>query len=92
MHFHYGKENLNRLIRDCKIGPGTATRIKEQKTSVGIDVLAKIAMAFELQPWHLLLPELDPSNAPVSFLTAEERRLHERLKRAHAILTQNDSQ
>lgn len=92
MRHHYGKENLNQLIRDCGIGPGTATRIKEQKTSVGIDVLAKIAAAFDLQPWHLLLPGLDASNAPVSFLTAQERKLHDRLKQAHAILTQNDSQ
>lgn len=92
MQHHYKGENLNQLVRDCKIGPGTASRIKEQKTSVGIDVLAKISAAFDLQPWHLLLPDLDPSNAPVSFLTAQERDLHNRLKRAHAILTQKDPQ
>ena len=42
----YGKENLTRLANDSGAGPGTMTRIKEMKTSVGMDVLEKIAKVF----------------------------------------------
>ena len=46
MHKKYGKDNLTRLATDADIGPGTATRIKEQGTSVGIDNLDKLAAVF----------------------------------------------
>lgn len=54
----YGKENLTRLVAESGIGPGTATRIKEQRTSVGLDVLEKIAKPLKVQPWELLNPAL----------------------------------
>ena len=55
---HYGGENLNRLAREAKIGPGSATRIKECRTNVGLGVLEKIAKHFEVEPWQLLAPGL----------------------------------
>lgn len=80
MDKHYGGENLTRLARETKCGPGTATRIKERKTSVGIDVLTKIASAFQLQPWQLLVPGFDPDHPPtLTPVTEEERALYERL-------------
>lgn len=54
----YGAENLTRLARDAKLGPGTATRIKAAETSVGLDVIEKIARAFKVEPWQLLAPGL----------------------------------
>lgn len=54
----YGSENLTRLARDTHIGPGSASRIKAQETSVGVDVLEKIAEKFEVQPWQLLSENL----------------------------------
>ena len=62
---HYGKENLSRLALDCSIGLGTAGRIKEQKTSVGIGVMDKIAAHFNLAAWQLLVPGFNPSEPPV---------------------------
>jgi len=56
MREKWGKENLNRLVRESRIGPGTASRLKERKTSVGIDVIEKVAAAFAVQPWTLLFP------------------------------------
>lgn len=79
------KVNLNWFARECKIGPASATRIKEAKTSVGLAVLSRIAARFELQPWHLLLPDLDPGNPPVGFLSDREKKLYERLKRGHEV-------
>lgn len=60
----WGKENLTRLASEAKIGPGTATRLKEQQTSTGADVLEKIAGVFSVQSWQLLVPDLDPQKLP----------------------------
>jgi transcriptional regulator with XRE-family HTH domain len=54
----YGEENLTRLARDTKIGPGTSSRMKQQETSVRVDTLEKIASFFEIEPWQLLAPHL----------------------------------
>ena len=76
----WGEENLNRLARSCKIGAGTAARIKEQKTSVGLETLEKIADHFHLAPWQLLVPGLDPENPPVIHQsTGLERKLYDRI-------------
>ena len=60
MHKHYGGENLNRLARDAKIGPATASRMKAQETSIGIETIDKLADHFSVPPWNLLLPNYDP--------------------------------
>ena len=54
----YGAENLTRLAFDAGVGLGTATRIKQASTSVGLDVIAKIATVFGVAPWQLLAPGL----------------------------------
>lgn len=61
----YGGENLNRLSRDTKCGPGTSTRLKNQETSVGLDTLDKLAAGFNLPQWQLLVPDFDPANPPM---------------------------
>lgn len=66
MEHRYGEENLNALVRDTGIGPGTATRIKEQKTSVGLDTLEKLATPFKLQPYQLLVRNLNPKAPQVA--------------------------
>ena len=64
MVMRYGKENLTKLANSAKFGPGTATRIKDQETSVGTDILDKIADTFGLETWQLLVPHLDVENLP----------------------------
>lgn len=80
MEHSYGRENLTRLANDSGCGPGTMTRIKNQQTSVGLDVLSKLAKVFSLSEWQLLTPNLDPKNPPVVWMTAAERDLYARLK------------
>lgn len=76
---HYGKENLTRLAKDCGIGPGTSTRLKEQQTSVGLEVIEKIAKHFGYEPWQLLVPGFDPEHAPtLQPLSAREAELYRR--------------
>jgi hypothetical protein len=76
----YGDENLTRLAHDAKIGPGTATRIKKADTSVGLDVLEKVAKSFGVEPWHLLVPGMEPANPPaLRPLTQAERDLYKKI-------------
>jgi len=81
MRARYGKINQKRFIEDSGVGNGTVTRIKNRRTSVGIDKVQQIAEAYGLEAWHLLMPDLDPNNPPLS-LTPAERDLYKRL--AHA--------
>lgn len=67
---HYGKVNLTKFAEQIKSGPGTATRIKEQRTSVGIEILDNIAAEFHLQTWQLLVPAVDLENLPTLDATA----------------------
>lgn len=82
MRHHWGGENLSRLSREARVGPGTVSRIKEQRTSVGLDVLEAVAGVFELQAWHLLTPSLDPSNPPVIYLCQREADLYDRFRKS----------
>ena len=80
MEHHWGKENLTRLAREAKTGPGTATRIKDMQTSVGLDVVDRMAEVFDLEMWQMLTPGLDPKNPPAAQpISQAERQLYERL-------------
>lgn len=83
MRKHYGQDNLSQLARDCDIGLGTTTRIKQQKTSVGLDIVERIAERFGVQPWQLLVPGFDPDSPPTLLpVSSQERQLYERLRAA----------
>lgn len=82
MRKRWGGENLSRLARDAGIGPGSATRIKEMRTSVGLDVLEKVAACFDLDPWQLLVVDFDPDDLPIAPLTKNEAAKIERMREA----------
>lgn len=78
----YGKENLYKTSTDSNktISLGALQRIKERETAVGVDVLDKIARFFEVQTWHLLLPNLDVDNPPVILISEVEQRFYKNMK------------
>jgi len=86
MEKHWQGENLTRLAREAKIGPGSATRLKNRQEGTGIDLVGRVAAVFGLQAWQLLMPGLDPSNPPVSSLTGPEAALYKRLRRAFDLM------
>jgi hypothetical protein len=51
---HYGEENLARLARETKVGVATVQRIKDANTSVGIDVVEKIAKRYSREAYQML--------------------------------------
>lgn len=80
---HWGEENLNRLARAAKVGPATVVRIKGQQTSVGLEVLDKIADVFGVHTWQLLVPGMDPEKLPTLLpVTQAEREFYERMLKA----------
>lgn len=76
MKYHYGKVNMSRLARDAKTAIANIQRCLDTTTSVGIDVIAQVASAFDLQPWQIIFPELDPNNPPILCITASEKQLY----------------
>jgi hypothetical protein len=86
MLHHWQEINLNRLAREAKIGAASAMRIKESRTSVGLDIVDSVAGVFGLRAWQLLLPDLDPQNVPVTMVSDAEKRLYEKYNKVRTIL------
>lgn len=64
-----------------KVGRSTVQRIAKGETPAELDNLEAIARAFDLEPWQLLVPGMDPSNPPVLQTPSHmERNLYARLK------------
>lgn len=76
----WGQENLTRLAREADIGPGSASRIKAMQTSVGLEIIDKIASMFSVYTWQLFVPGMDPESPPVlAPITAAERAFYQRM-------------
>jgi hypothetical protein len=43
---------------------GNAQRLLGGETSIGANLLQQVAEVFEVQPWQLLVPGLDPAEPP----------------------------
>jgi hypothetical protein len=54
----YGRVNITAFGRDAKIGTGGAQRLLDHETSVGVDLIARAAAFFDMDPWQLLAPNL----------------------------------
>ena len=75
-------DTLPKITKATGISNGTLDRMRRAAVAVRIDELADLAAAFDLAPWQLLTPNIDPSNPPTLHIpTATERALYERLQR-----------
>lgn len=57
--------SIDMVVARTKIGRGTIQRIREGEAATRIDSLTKIAEAFGLEVWQLMVPSLDPKALPV---------------------------
>lgn len=64
MRARWDEENTNRLARDAKMGAATIQRIKDQAADFRVEAIAKIAAALHVDPWQLLVPDLNPEAMP----------------------------
>jgi transcriptional regulator with XRE-family HTH domain len=89
MQQHANLNTLPKLIQRTGMTNGTLDRIRRAAVSVGVDELEKLAQAFELQPWQLLVEGLDPGNPPVlAQQSVSERELYARLRSAAEAVAQ----
>lgn len=73
MAHQFGKENVNGFATYVGIGVGSVLRLRAQETSVGVEIIDKIAKRFDLEPWQLLVPNLVANNPPA--LVADSERM-----------------
>lgn len=92
----WGKENQNRLAREAKVGVATIARMKSGDTSIGLDVIEKVAEALEVEAWQLICPpgalsaqaaELSPMALDLA-CALEKITDPELRRRAYAVATQ----
>ena len=81
MEANVALESNPKLAKRAQIGIGSVARIRNAQTDITLDTLTKLADAFDLQPWQLLVPGLDPKNFPVlRNLSPQEAELYDRLR------------
>lgn len=54
-----------KLAKKIGTSKSTVERIRNGSVACQIDTLEAIAAAFDLQPWQLLIDELEPNNPPM---------------------------
>jgi hypothetical protein len=71
------EQDLAKMARRAgeSLSQSTINRILNAKVSVGVDHLMILAALFDLEPWQMLVPDLDPDDPPV--LASISRRLEE---------------
>lgn len=64
MKDRYGAVILARLAEDANLAPANMTRLKQAKTSTGMDIVAAIAKALGVEVWQLLVDGLSTEKLP----------------------------
>ena len=64
MRAWYGKVNKTAFGRDTGIEIGGAQRVLSGETNVGVDMIDAIARRAALEPWQLLVPDMQPDAPP----------------------------
>ena len=76
-----GLNSEAKVAKAGKLGQRTVNRAKNGK-QVKLESLKGLAAAFDLSPWQLLVPDLDPNNPPILAMTDDEKALYKRLQSA----------
>lgn len=56
MQERWGRENQMELARVSGVGQATISRIRAGETSIGLDIVGKLAAVFGLEAWQILAP------------------------------------
>ena len=65
----------------------TVGRIERAEIATTVDMIDGLAKAYDLEPWQLLTPDLDPKNPPIlREPTREERELWKKLTESAKLL------
>lgn len=55
---------VKQIAKRARIGEGSVHRILHGQVACAIDTLDAVAVAYGLQAWQLLIPDIDPQNPP----------------------------
>jgi len=70
-----------KLEQKSGVAIATINRIRRKESGATIDSLDAIAAAYDLEPWQLLIRNMDPKNPPVvAGVSEQEKALYERLQ------------
>ena len=83
MQSHFDLDSAPKLAKKTKVGTGTISRLRNAKVDATLSVLEAIAIAYDLQPWQLLVPDLSPQDPPMlRDIPPAEQELYRRLRAA----------
>lgn len=69
------------LHRRSRVAQATIGRILREETAADVDTISALAKGLDLEPWQLLIPNIDPGNPPVlQPISTRERELYQRLR------------
>lgn len=75
-------ESNQRLADACGVANGAIHRIRHATTAVTLTTLEKLARHYRLEPWQLLIEDLDDAHPPqLAYPNSEELALYERFKK-----------
>jgi transcriptional regulator with XRE-family HTH domain len=70
-----------KLAKKTGLGTATLSRVRNGEVDANLDTLERLAKAFHIEAWQLLVPRMEPNNLPaLQAISPEERRLYERLR------------
>lgn len=70
-----------KLAKKTGLGTGTISRLRNGSVNANLETLDAIAKAFDVEPWQLLVPGMDPNNTPVLQTAGDsERELYRQFK------------
>jgi hypothetical protein len=76
----HGPTTAVELEKSSGVGDSTISRYRKKEAAANIDDLARIALAYDLQPWELLYPKFEPAAPPA---TRPAASVNDVLKAAH---------
>lgn len=62
------------LAERARVGQRTVSRILRGEQSPTLKVVEKLAGAFDLEPWQMLVPDLEPGNPPITKQVDDQQR------------------
>lgn len=72
-----------KVARAARIAQRSVGRILAAEQSPTLDTVYKLAQAFDLEPWQLLIEGLEPNNPPITKQTDErQREMFDRFRKA----------
>lgn len=81
MSTHQELDTIVKVSERSGVSKGVVERMTKAEANTGVDHLQGIAQAFGLEVWQLMVPNLEPTNAPV--LQEVSERQKEMWKRIH---------